>query len=355
MKTQPYDAEGLDLMATLMQSAARARGIETRVRQLDADQDFAQIRTWLSFTIKGQEFYYAKGRLLEYGKDRWGNINIGRDLNHEAALLVSDKHRMKTHLRERGFRVPEGRIFRRRHLQAALDAFGEFDGAICVKPNNGFEGKCVTTGIVDEDEFGRAVRRVAEHYVNIVIEESVVGGHYRFFYVHPEVVGIRRGIPLNVVGDGKSGIAELLATKNAERRRRALPTHLPIEPDEEIVAFLAARGLGLDHVPDRGETVFLGAVSNSSAGADTVLYGLDEVHPSYLDVVARACRSAPGLHFSGVDIIIRDVEEAASADNHWFLELNASPALPAFYYPWEGATVDVAGKILDLLRSEYPF
>lgn len=347
MKTVVTPNAKLDLMAAHMKEAVEARGIATCIKQVQGEKNSS---TWLSFTLHGQEFFYANGMMLEYGTDKWGRV--GRNVNHRATLLVADKHKAKTYLASKGFSVPTGKVFRRKKIEDAYQAFDAFSGPICVKPNRGSLGRCVYPALKDRNWYQDAINRVAEKYQNILIEESVEGGHFRFFYVQPEVVGIRHGIPTSVVGDGISTLEELSKTKNAERIRRNLPTHPPFPLDEDVHTFLARQGRSLDDVPAVAETVFLKGVSNAPAGADSFLRW-DEVHPSYREVVEQACKTVPGLLFSGVDIIIRDISEPAKAGNYWILEMNTSPAITSFYYPWEGDTVDVASDIVDLLLEHY--
>lgn len=337
----------LDLMATHMKAAAEERGIPTAVKEA-LDSPLGKI--WLSFIVGGQEFLTARGAVFEYGRDPWGRL--GRNVNHEASLLIADKYKTKKFLEDNGFSVPKGQFFRRRKIEEAYQAFDTFSGPICVKPNHGSEGHCVFPGIRDRVWYKKAIDAVAEHYPTIVIEESIEGEHFRFFYVQPDVVGIRYGLPANVIGDGVSTIAELAEAKNAERVRRALPTHPVFPIDEKVREYLERHGRSLEDVPEASERVFIQGVSNATAGADSFLLW-DEVHPSYREVVEQACAAIPGLLFSGVDIIIKDIAQPAAPGNHWFLEINSNPAISSFYYPWEGEVVDVAGKILDMLIDRY--
>lgn len=337
----------LDLMAQHIKKAVEARGISTCIKQV---QDENYYPVWLSFTLHGQEFLYAGGRLLEAGTDKWGRI--GRNINHRSELLLADKHKAKTFLAANGFSVPAGAFFRRKKLEEAYQAYDSFTGPICVKPNHGSLGRCVFPGLTDRAWYEKAINKVAESYPNILIEQSVEGEHFRFFYVQPQVVGIRYGIPTSVVGDGVSTLASLAHAKNEERARRNLPTHPPFSIDDDIQEFLARHGRSLQDVPAKTERVFLRGVSNAPAGADSFLRW-DDIHPSYRTVVEKACQVFPGLLYSGVDIVIRDTSQPAAPGNHWFLEMNTSPALSSFYYPWEGEPVDVAGDIVDLLLKHY--
>jgi len=336
----------LDLMAALMQKAAMARGIPTAIKELVDEGRTRKTDIWLNLELDGDQYYYSSGTLLGPGRDYWDRL--GRNVNHDALLLLAHKYETKVFLDEHGFSVPFGLLFRRRTIEKAFQAYDRFSGPICVKPNYGSLGKGVHPSIRDRFWYEKALRRVAERYRAIVVEDSVEGEHFRFFYVEPEIVGIRYGIPMSVVGDGVSTVAELAAVKNAERQIRALPTHPPYPIDETVVEFLGRFGHSLDDVPAPGERIYLSGVSNGPAGADTLLLW-DEVHPSYRDVVAEACQAVPGLRFAGVDVIIADKSQPAAMGNHWFLEINVSPAISGFYYPWEGEVVDIAGAILDML------
>jgi D-alanine-D-alanine ligase-like ATP-grasp enzyme len=340
----------LDVMASCMMRAAHARGLPTSIVEIRNDPPDRHNGFWLSFTVGGQDFFYSRGALMERGTDPWGRF--GRNVNHEATLLVADKYRTKKFLEQHEFSVPAGLFFRRRQMEDAVRAFDAFTGPICVKPNNGSEGVCVFPALRERSWYEHALKRVTARFPNVLVEESVEGAHFRFFYVQPRVVGIRQGIPANVIGDGISSISALIAQKGAERAQRSLPMQAPLRVDDEIREFLARTNRSLDDVPANLEQVFLLGISNGNAGADTILLW-DEVHPSYRDVVAQACNTVPGLLFSGVDIIIKDVTQPAAPDNHWLIEMNASPAITPFYFPWEGETVDIAGLILDMLKAHY--
>jgi D-alanine-D-alanine ligase-like ATP-grasp enzyme len=333
----------LDPMAQHIERAARERNLTTITKIVQFDR---KMHAWVTFTIGNQEFYYINGALLL--RDLENTDYIGRNLNHEAALLIADKHKAKVHLESRGFTVPKGLFFRRRKLKEAYEAFSGFSGPICVKPNNGLNGDCVSTGLTDEVWYKRAVDKVAEKYPTIVVEESVEGEHFRFLYVAPEVVGIRHTRPANVVGDGVSTIRELVNAKNTIREHHTLPPLPPLSIDTDMREFLERHGRCLTDVPLPDERVFLRGISHASGGADSDLVW-EEVHPSYREIVVKACQATQGLHYSGVDIVIKDHTVPAAAGNYWLLELNASPAIDT----WDRKFVDVAGKILNMLIQQY--
>ncbi len=347
------DIDRLDQHAECMAKALTLHNVDFSVKTCASVANAKKEAYWLNFQVDGNDFLYRSGVMLDPNKD--GRGGRGRNINYRSAILVADKHATKQHLHSHGFSVPRGRTFRRRDRHKALEYFGQRAEPLCVKPNNGRMGDRVTSGITDFEQYQNALDYVAEKYVNIVVEEHVQGEHFRFFYVEPNVIGIRQGIPLSVVGDGVSSIATLLDVKNQQRRARQLVTHPEVEIDSQIRDFLKPQGLEPESIIAKGSRVFLRSSGGHSAAADTLLIDPADIHPDYLNIVAAACQSVPGLYYSGVDIVIKDKYQPATQDNYWFIELNANPGLSPFYYPWQGATVDIGGHLLSLLSRHYPF
>jgi len=123
--------ELLDLTSSLMKKALDAHNLETHVRIIRNDNK-NQEKCWLGFFLQGQEILYKGGVFLEFGRGRAGFL--GRNINYQAELLVSDKHGTKQHLSSHGINVPKGYFFRRRNVAQALDLYEGRRGALCVKP-----------------------------------------------------------------------------------------------------------------------------------------------------------------------------------------------------------------------------
>ena len=118
--------------------------------------------------------------------------------------------------------------------------------------------------------------------------------------------------------------------------------------DEDLLAFLAGEGRAPDEVPAPDERVPLSATSNGATGADSIECA-DTTHPSYAALVERACAVFPDLAISAADVMVRDRTVPATPDNHAILELNGSPGVLPYHFPWRGRPQDVSGAILDYL------
>jgi D-alanine-D-alanine ligase-like ATP-grasp enzyme len=331
-------AGALDPHALCLRDAAERAGIATEARLVA--RPGRHPAPWLVLRVGGGSWHFRAGVLLRGTVD-----GPPRHINGRAANVTIDKLATKHVLAAAGIAVPRGRVFASDGGYGALAYAAGLGLPVCVKPNRGRKGILAFPGCAGFDRVARAFERVAARRDEILVEESVAGEVVRFFYVRPRVVALKISRPANVVGDGVRTIEALIAAKNLERERRALPGHNPIVIDRDLRAHLAARDLSLSSVPAAGERMLLRTVSNGAAGADSIECA-DSTHPSYARQAERACEALPGIRISAVDMIVADRSVPAAAGNHWVLELNSSPGLLPYHHPWEGAPQDVAGAIL---------
>lgn len=333
----------LDPHARCLQACAARAGVPTRAVLLPVNDQRPLVRLELRFGPS--VFYYRTGVLRQARPDG----SVGWNINRPAVRHTMSKSRAKALLAANGFPVPIGRSFNAADAAAAAAFAARIGGAVCVKPDGGMKGRCVFPGVQGEAAVLRAFGEAAASYSPIIVERSVPGEIVRFFYVQPHVVGVKLSVPANVVGDGVSTIAALVEAKNRLRQERNLPGHYPIDIDAGVTAFLAEQGLSLASVPEQGRRVLLRLTSNASTGGDTIECA-DSVHPSYAREVEEACRAFPGLAIAAIDMAVCDRREQATAENHWFLEINSAPDLLTYHYPWEGRPQDVGGAIIAYLR-----
>ena len=205
----------------------------------------------------------------------------------------------------------------------------------------------------DPSSFRTAFAATGARYKRILVEETVPGMVYRFTCVAGRVVSIEFMRPSNVEGDGTHTLAELIKTKNAERRLNPAHAGFLLRLGEREREFLNKAGFRPEHVPEAGELVFLSGLSNLHQGADCI-DATDTVHQSYVELVEQALERLPGLILCGFDIAIQDISQPATLKNYHILELNCCPGFSTCHYPWRGQPRDVAGAILDYLATSAP-
>lgn len=349
MKFQYYNGKKLDLNTYGMALSLEKQGIAFElliVREIERDKFY---KYSVVFDINGTTYSYKKGMLKKFVYiDGVENLI---HYNDYVNILVTDKQRTKDHIEAQGIRVPRGFSFRRNKLERVMDAFHSLRKPLCVKPNNGRRSLQVYTNITREDQFLNAVNTIAESYVNIIVEEHIQGEAFRFFYVKPDIIGIKLGVPFSVFGDGVSSIRALADAKNLQRQQRGSVSHKPMKYCEQVLIHLETQGFTLDCIPEQNQQVFLKASQGISTGADTTLLELSDVHPSYIEHVRDACTSIPEMLFAGIDVIIENISKPAS-DNYAILEINSNPSVVPFYFPWDGEKVDIGAHIIKLLASQ---
>lgn len=328
--------------------AATQRGIA--YRQIMATRTpGGALEPWISLQIGGRGYFFSQALLISNPDP--ADPKKAHHVNGPLAHVTIDKHAAKGLLTGHGVPVPAGEVFAAADLAQAEAYFTRMSGPACVKPARGKQGLCCTPWLRDEAAFREAFLTAARSYPSIVVEEHLEGDQVRLFYVRPSVVGLRLDRPANVVGDGKQSIAELVAAKNEERRRRASPGAFPVLLDREAHRYLSQQGLGLDSRPAAGQRIFLRGTSNPTTGADTVDCR-PILHPSYVRLVEDFCASLPEMRLAAVDMMMRDATQPAAPGNHWVLELNGAPGMTSFYFPWEGEPQDVAGALIERLMVE---
>lgn len=339
------DLSTLDPHAVCLRDAATRMGIATDALLLD--RGGGRTAMHLALYLESSTWQFRAGVLRAAPA---AAATRGPHINGAAVSVTTDKMATKNALDRAGLAVPRGRLFGRDGVYGAIAFAAGLGGPVCVKPNRGRKGILVHPGRRTPDAIAAAFEAVARRYDEILVEESVSGEVVRYFYVRPRAVAVKISRPANVVGDGIRTIADLIHLKNAERARRALPGHHPIVIDAALAAALAVHGLSLESVPPAGRRVLLLPISNGAAGADSIECA-DTTDPSYARAVEAAGAAIPGLRISAIDMIVRDRRVPANPRNHWFLELNSSPGLLPYHYPWEGRPQDVAGAILQHLRD----
>lgn len=333
-----------DIQAAALSHAARHAGIPAEIVHIGAEGG-GQGRPWLRLALEGRVVYCSEGKLFEGSAG--AALEECRHLNGANIQLLPNKSATKLVVETLGLPVPRGREFASDDQAEAEAYFTRLGQPVCIKPLWGSLGNAVQTCIADLEDFRRAFDDAAALAGRVLVEQYIPGEVFRFFFIRPIVAGIRRDIPANVEGDGISSIRELLRRKNALKRRRTGQKPAAIGFWE--TRLLARQGLAPESIPAAGARVFLRSVSNADKGGDSLGWPAD-LHPSYARKIGSFCNAMHDLHIAAVDAILREPSEPAAPDNFAVIELNCSPGMVQFHFPWSGMPQDIAGAILRRLR-----
>lgn len=255
---------------------------------------------------------------------------------------MDDKLRLKKFLRSSGVPVPYGRSVNT--LGGALKIFQEGKAPFITKPRLGSRGRHTTTHIYTEQELanGFTIAQQLCHFV--IVEEQLFGSVYRGTYVGGEVVGVLRGDPPRVTGDGKQTIEGLIHRKNKTKH----PLVKDVRISDLLKEFLRRQNFTLHTVLKKGKMIDLSekiGVANGGFRAEE----LPKTHPRTLAYIKKAgdVLNAPVV---GFDFIIVDITKDPDTQRWGIIEANTLPFIDLHHFPIEGKPINVAAKIWDLWK-----
>ncbi len=254
------------------------------------------------------------------------------DLNPVGASdIAKDKDYAAFFMRKMGYTVPVGRAFAspdwaaaigsKNNTYAAIDYAKRIGYPLVVKPNSGSQGYGVAV-VHSEKELRRALEYVFKADKMALVQKPVRGLDYRIVVLDGKVISAYERIPLNVTGDGRSTITQLLKAKQKQFDISNRDTWIKFD-DPRIAAKLRTQGLRLSSVPPAGTTMYLLDNANLSTGGDAIDV-TDSIHKTYSEIAIRLTRDM-GLRLCGVDIMTTDISKPAQ--KYCVLEINAGPGL----------------------------
>jgi len=234
----------------------------------------------------------------------------------------------------------------RRNTLAAYRYAQKLGLPVIVKPNSGSQGKGVALAH-NKREFYRAMHAVFEIDRVALVQQPVHGKDYRIVVLDKKVISAYERIPLNVVGDGKSTIRNLLKKKQQEFVASSRDTNIKMG-DPRITEKLKHQRLDLRSVLAQGERIYLLDNANLSAGGDSVDVTAN-MHPTFGRIAIKLTKDM-GLRLCGVDLMIGGDISQKSAP-FWVLEINSAPGLDHYSRSGKAQEKIVEDLYLEVLKS----
>ncbi len=264
-----------------------------------------------------------------------------------AVEIACDKEDTKNILEAASVPVPKGRIILdEESLQNACNSLGY---PLVIKPINGNHGRGATIGIQNYEQAVEALAIAKKVSRSVIVEQFIVGLDHRLLVINYKFVAAALRTPAAVIGDGKSNIQELIDIVNSDSRRgyghEKVLTQIKIDEVSENI--LRDKGLTLESILPKGETVYLKATANLSTGG-TSTDVTDIVHPDNIFMAERIARII-GLDICGIDIMTSDISQPVEDVRGAVLEVNAAPGFRMHLEPAEGLPRNVAAPVVDML------
>lgn len=210
----------------------------------------------------------------------------------------------------------------RRNIDAAYRYAQALGFPVIVKPNSGSQGVGVAL-VYNKREFYRAVRVIFKRDRILLLQRPVQGKDYRLVVLDQKVISAYERIPLNVVGNGKSTVRQLLKIKQKQFIASSRDTEIKMD-DPRIATKLEHQGQSFRSVPTKGQRVYLLDNANLSTGGDSTDV-TEQVHQAFKKLAVKLTRDM-GLRLCGVDLMVEgDIREKPRT--YWVIEINSAPGL----------------------------
>lgn len=209
-----------------------------------------------------------------------------------------------------------------RNIDAAYSHAQKISFPVVIKPNGGTHGRGVAV-VSNKREFYRAFREALKSDRVVLVQQYVTGTDCRIVVLDGDVISTYERTPLQVVGNGKHSVQQLLEAKQKKFLRLGRDTVINVN-DPRISKKLKNNRYDLQSVLVKGEKLFLLDNANLSTGGDAIDVS-DTIHPDFKKI-AVALTADMGLRLCGVDLMI-DGDITAAPKDYWVIEINSAPGL----------------------------
>ncbi len=278
-------------------------------------------------TINGTLYYFE-------------SLPIPPSADTSANQWLDDKMKLKERLLAAGLPAARGGGFRT--WADMKRVFKMLKKPVIIKPALGSRGRHTTTYIYDEKQLKKAFRVGKQITEKLVMEEHLIGSVYRATIVDGQLVGVLRGDPPRITGDGKHTIEELVELKNQAKHELVKP----VEITPYIEEFLSRNNYALETVLPKGKAIDLMEKIGIGYGG----YKAEEItitHPETKRILEEAGKVV-NFPVMGFDFIIPDITRHPDEQDWGIIECNSLPFIDLHHFPLEGAPVNVAGYVWDL-------
>ncbi len=285
------------------------------------------------------DFYEAK---LPNRTILFESLPVPTELQTSAIRWMDDKLKLKKKLMEAGIPVARGDAFTT--FAAMRNLFRKIDKPVIVKPAVGSRGRHTTTFIYTENQLKKAFDIGKQISRRLVMEEHLIGSVYRATIIGGKLVGVLRGDPPRITGDGTSTVTELIKIKNDTRH----PEVKEFKPTDHTKEFLARNNITLETVLPKGKTIDLTEKIGASYGG----YRAEESHICHPKIKAtlEAAGRVVDYPTMGFDFIIKDVTKDPDTQKWGIIECNSLPFIDLHHHPFEGPAINVAAYVWDFWK-----
>lgn len=299
----------------------------------------------------------TKSELIKASYNGHDELICDRDssiMPYNVSILAGDKSFTKRNLMMNGISVPIGEEFLAKDIDYIKKAFKVLNCPVVIKPVFGSHGFDVYTDLRTEDDVINAVNNIITHrgdLTKIIIEEYFEAQEYRVFVTRNGDYAVLLRDPAHIFGDGINTIEYLIQKENYNRMHPRTNALCEILVDDELIKYLAKKGLSMQSIPKNGEKVYLRPNSNVAMGGICEDY-TDRVHPSVIEIGLNILKAFPGLPYVGIDFMTNSITQMQNDDSYRIIEINTVPGIHMHFRPAIGKSQNIAKYIVDMIYPE---
>ncbi|MBD2342777.1 cyanophycin synthetase [Anabaena subtropica] len=272
-----------------------------------------------------------------------------------SAEIAKDKGYSKFFLKHFGYKVTEGQTFfnhkvcarigNGKNIDAGFEYAKNLGFPVIIKPINLSQGKLVTK-IHNKTEYYQVAKKIFRINAGLIIERFYVGRDYRIVVIDDEIIAAYQRLPLSVIGDGKSSVAELVQNKQESFIRSVRKKLIDVD-DFRIKRKLQKQNLNFNSIIPNGKIIYLLDNANLSSGGEAVDV-TDSIHPDFQKLALNVTKDM-GLRLMGLDIITQDITRPMV--DYVIIEVNGSPGLTHYASIGDVQTKRVEYLYLKVLKA----
>lgn len=284
---------------------------------------------------------------------RFSNLDLNTLGSSE---IAKDKDFANFFMKKMGYPIIIGKTFFSNELCNQMNSHNNIHAAykyaqkltfpVIVKPNSGSQGIGVCK-IFTKQEFYNAMRYVFTRDRVVLVQKAMEGKDYRIVVLDNKVISAYQRIALNIIGDGKSTVRQLLTKKQSLFVKNGRDTKIN-QKDFRTIQKLKRQNLSAKSVIEKGRQVFLLDNANLSSGGDPVDV-TEQIHPGFKKMAINLTRDM-GLRFCGVDVMVSgDIKDKPK--KYSILEINSAPGLDHYVLSGKKQEKIVENMYLQILKA----
>lgn len=281
---------------------------------------------------KERLYLYDKGdKIFRYTKSFYPNNSLF------GFKIANDKLLTEKYLKYANVKTTNSKVFTQDEYEEAIEYVGRFEQKLVIKPLSldGGLGVFIDINKSNFDYYWNecilAQKKRKIKNPKMLIQDFISGFEVRIIVTEGNFMSATLRVPAHVKGDGISNIAELIYNKNLKREEHPLLKDYPIKITKRLEKLLEYKNLNLKSVLDEEQFCILYPQSNMQHGGENIEV-TSLVTEELIEQCVQAVIATPGLHTSGVDIIIESFEDKEGT----IIEVNKAPAFLLNYYPYIG-------------------